>query len=169
VVTTIPSATGDKPVLIFGGGYSPSTKDGAEIGTDDSRGRGVFIVDAQTGSLIHQFGGSGANTPLPGIANSIPSSVAVLDGNGDGLTDRIYATDIQGNVWRMDMPSANTATWSGFKFAALGDKSSVAGDRRFFSGPTVAQSIITNSAVVIGQNQVICLARICFLHCKIET
>lgn len=145
VVTTIPSATGDKPVLIFGGGYSPSTKDGAEIGTDDSSGRGVFIVDAQTGALIHQFGGSGANTPLPGIANSIPSSVAVLDGNGDGHTDRIYATDIQGNVWRMDMPSANVSTWSGFKFAALGDKSSVAGDRRFFSGPIVAQTLISNT------------------------
>lgn len=145
VVTTIPSASGDKPVLIFGAGYSPATKDGAEIGSDDSRGRGVFIVDAQTGALIHQFGGSGANTPLPGIANSIPSSVAVLDGNGDGRTDRLYATDTQGNVWRMDMPSADSATWSGFKFAALGDKSSVASDRRFFSGPTVAQTIMTNT------------------------
>lgn len=145
VVTTIPSATGDKPVLIFGAGYTPATKDGAEIGSDDSQGRGVFIVDAETGALIHQFGGNGANTQLPGIANSIPSSVAVLDGNGDGRTDRIYATDTQGNVWRMDMPSANTSTWSGFKFAALGDRSSVAGDRRFFSGPTVAQTMVTNT------------------------
>lgn len=164
IVTTIPGASGDKPVLIFGAGYSPSTKDGAGIGSADARGRGVFIVDAKTGTLIHQFGSGTNATPLPGIEDSIPSSVAVLDSNSDGHTDRIYATDTQGNIWRMDMPTADVKTWSGFKFASLGSKDSVANNRRFFSAPTVAQTVITNmseltrvvdgksSKVVIKQN-----------------
>ncbi len=147
VVTTIRSASGtDKPVLIFGAGYSPAGKDGKEVGTKDSKGRGVFIVDADTGKLIHQFG-FGGGTALPGIQDSIPSRVAVLDGNGDGNTDRIYATDSGGSVWRMDMPKVDKASWSAFKFADLGGKSLVQ-NRRFYSGPVVAQTMFNNVSVV---------------------
>lgn len=148
VVTNIPGRSSDNPVLIIGGGYSPAGKDGASIGTDDTKGRGVFILDAETGSLIHQFGLSSAGgTQLPGITDSIPSKVAILDSNADGATDRIYASDTGGNIWRMDMPSSDTGLWSGFKFASLGGGTD-SSDRRFYSGPAVAQTVITNIAEV---------------------
>ncbi len=141
------------PVLIFGAGYSPSTKDAAEVGTADSEARGVFIVDAKTGVLVHAFGPTSETsvTQMPGITDSVPNSVAVLDANGDRLTDRIYATDTGGNVWRMDLPGAtpnsSTKPWTAFKFAALGG-GTLATDRRFFAEPAVAQTVFTNLSEV---------------------
>lgn len=147
VVTTIRSSSGtEKPVLIFGAGYSPAGKDSKSVGKKDSKGRGVFIVDADTGKLIHQFG-VGGGTALSGIQDSIPSSVAVLDASGDGNTDRIYAVDTGGSVWRMDMPKADKSSWSAFKFADLGGKSLLQ-NRRFYSAPVVAQTMFNNVSVV---------------------
>ncbi|MCL1051239.1 rRNA (guanine-N1)-methyltransferase [Shewanella abyssi] len=142
-----------KPVLIFGAGYSPATKDGAAVGRPDTQGRGVFIVDAETGVLVHSFGPTaGSNvTQLPGITDSVPNSVAVLDSNGDKLTDRIYATDTGANVWRIDLPSGNPSDakkpWTAFKFADLGGGTS-ATDRRFFAEAAVAQTMFTNVSEV---------------------
>ncbi|WP_229380972.1 pilus assembly protein [Shewanella psychropiezotolerans] len=147
------------PVLIFGAGYSPSSKDPAAVGLPDAQGRGVFIVDAKTGVLVHAFGPTSDTkmTQMPGISDSIPNSVAVLDANGDRLTDRIYATDTGGNVWRMDLPSGSpkdsTNPWTVFKFADLGG-GTLASDRRFFSEPAVAQTVFTNLSevdVTIGE------------------
>ncbi|MCI2962607.1 MULTISPECIES: pilus assembly protein [Shewanella] len=156
VITTIPgwpsgntSPSSAKPVLIFGAGYTPTTKDGSGVGETDTEGRGVFIVDAETGTLVHFFGPSsgGNSTLMPGITDSIPNSVAVLDSNGDRLTDRIYATDTGANIWRIDLPSANpkdsVRPWTAFKFADLGG-ATVATDRRFFAEPVVAQTSFSN-------------------------
>ncbi|MGB0892777.1 MAG: pilus assembly protein [Parashewanella sp.] len=147
IVTTIKrGADTNKPVLIFGAGYSPVAKDGRAIGRDDTEGRGVYIVDADTGALIHFFGVGGdatSRTTMSGLVDSIPNQVALLDSDGDGHTDRIYATDTGANIWRMDLPSEDKTTWSAFKFAALGGTTQ-ATDRRFFSAPTVAQTMITN-------------------------
>ena len=75
------------------------------------------------------------------------AGVAVLDSNGDKLTDRIYATDTGANVWRFDLPSAKTSEWSAFKFASLGGNSK-ATDRRFFAEAAVAQTVFTNISEV---------------------
>lgn len=137
VVTKIPGV--DVPVVIFGGGYNL----GYDASTGpNSDGRNVYIVNAATGALVHSFGANGATT-LPNIEDSIPGSIATLDSNGDGLTDRLYAADLGGNVWRMDMPSSNPNEWSGFKFASLGGVLS-SDDRRFFYEPVVAQTSFTN-------------------------
>ncbi|MCL1138933.1 pilus assembly protein [Shewanella pneumatophori] len=160
VVTKIPgwplgntNPANAKPVIIFGAGYSPSTKDSAAVGSNDTQGRGVFIVDAETGALVHAFGPtSSANTTLlPGIVDSVPNAVAVLDSDGDSLSDRIYASDTGGNVWRMDLPSGSpsdtTSPWTAYKFADLGGNSLI-NDRRFFAEPVVAQTVFTNIAEV---------------------
>ncbi|GIU45846.1 type IV pili system adhesin PilY [Shewanella sairae] len=160
VVTKIPGwpigntdPSSAKPVIIFGAGYEPSNKDPASVGTNDSQGRGVFIVDAETGNLVHAFGagGAGSLTSLPGIVDSIPNSVAVLDSDGDSLTDRLYATDTGGNVWRMDLPSGSPSSsaspWTGYKFASLGGNTT-SNDRRFFAEPVVAQTVFTNISEV---------------------
>ncbi|MGI2259204.1 PilC/PilY family type IV pilus protein [Shewanella sp. GXUN23E] len=155
VITKIPGwPTGNtdaktaRPVLIFGAGYS-TLKDATSLPLADSEGRGVFIVDAQTGELVHSFGasGSGAKTVMNGLVDSIPNAVAVLDSNSDGLTDRIYATDTGANVWRIDMPSVNPADskapWSAFKFASLGGNT-LDTNRRFFAEPVVAQTMFSS-------------------------
>ncbi|WP_298442523.1 PilC/PilY family type IV pilus protein [uncultured Ferrimonas sp.] len=140
LVTTVP-ANGGKPVVIVGGGYD-ANKDSLTVGAADNMGRGVFILDAESGSLVHRFTAlatkSSSSTPLP-TTDSIPNKVAALDSDGDGISDRLYATDTGANVWRIDMPSSERDSWSVIKFADLGG-TTLANDRRFHAEVSVAQT-----------------------------
>ena len=119
------------PVLIFGAGYD--TAEDTEPPTANTMGRGIFIVDAITGAQVWKatYGGSstcsGTSTKaactVAGMNYSIPSDITMIDHNGDGKIDRLYATDTGGNVWRVDLePSlGNTPDyWKVNKLAALG-------------------------------------------------
>ncbi|QUN04911.1 type IV pilin biogenesis protein [Shewanella yunxiaonensis] len=116
----------NKPVLIFGGGMDSS----------DGTGQEIYIADALTGEHIYTFSTSDGTASV----NSVVTKVAALDSNNDGITDRLYASDIAGNVWRMDMPSTDTSTWGIYKFASLDGGSG----RMFFAEPTVAQTQFSN-------------------------
>ena len=39
------------------------------------------------------------------------STPAVIDSDGDGLADRVYAGDLEGNVWAFDLSGSNTGNW----------------------------------------------------------
>ncbi|MCG9695993.1 PilC/PilY family type IV pilus protein [Shewanella sp. Isolate11] len=123
IVTFIPGI--DTPVLIFGGGMASS----------DGSGEVVYIADADTGAFIQKFTSTGMG--------SVPNKIATLDSNNDGITDRLYATDNIGNVWRIDIPSVTKTTWSIFKFAAI-SASAAPNNRMFFAEPTVAQTQFNN-------------------------
>jgi type IV pilus assembly protein PilY1 len=134
-----------KPVLIFGAGYD-TLKDSSGPGGDDSKGLGIYMVDAKTGTLKWSLAPSG-DTTFSG-KDSIASSIATLDSDGDGLVDRLYTGDTGGNVWRVDMPS-DTADdqddpWTVFKLASLGGTTN-ATDRRFFNEASIARTFITET------------------------
>lgn len=138
-----------EPVLLFGGGYAIS-KDSAGIGSADSVGRAVYMIDAKTGTLKWSMSpatSSSTNTYFAGT-DGIPSAVGVLDSDGDGLTDRIYTGDTGGNVWRIDMPGSSpgssTEPWTVFKLAELGGTTDLS-DRRFFSEPSIVRTIISDT------------------------
>ena len=135
-----------KPTLFFGGGYS-ITKDGSGIGNDDSVGRAIYMVDADTGALLWSMtpSGSGGVTTYDG-RDSIPAPIAVLDSDSDGLVDRLYAGDTGGNIWRIDMPDVNTADWTVFKLAELGGNT-LPDDRRFFSEPSIVRTLFTDTLI----------------------
>lgn len=138
-----------KPTLIFGGGYDIA-KDSPDIGGQagaDSKGKAIFMVDAETGALIWSLSPSG-DTNFSGN-DSIPSSIASLDSDGDGYTDRLYAGDTGGNLWRVDMPGSDKSKFSVFKLASLGNASETSAthnnDRRFFSEPDIVRAYITET------------------------
>ncbi|ARD21606.1 pilus assembly protein [Shewanella japonica] len=155
VITKVPgwpsgatTAADADPVLIIGAGYNPTTKDGSNVGSSDSIGTGVYIIDADNGTKVYTFGLTGSDTVMPGLSDSIPNKVAILDSNNDQLTDRVYATDTGANVWRLDMPGLPNDTsnpWSAFKFATLGGGTTTT-DIRFYSEPVVAQTTFSNIA-----------------------
>ena len=134
------------PVLIFGAGY-----DGAEDidGTSrptDTMGRGIYVLDAITGALVWSATSGPGNTnctgksptvcKVAGMDHSIPSEITLLDRNRDGKIERLYAADIAGNVWRVDLePPAGNAPdkWQVTQLAALGTGS----NRKFFFPPDV--------------------------------
>jgi len=71
---------------------------------------------------------------------AMPSDVTLIDRNFDGKIDRIYAADLGGNIWRVDLetPAGNQpANWMVNKFAALGGATTDGTKRKFFYPPDV--------------------------------
>ncbi|VAW88335.1 Type IV fimbrial biogenesis protein PilY1 [hydrothermal vent metagenome] len=145
IITKIPGFSG--PVLVISGGYDTNKDLKGVVGTADSEGRGVYIVNALTGTLIWSAtpaANSAINLQVSDLTDSVPSTVSVIDSNSDSLSDRIYFGDTGGNVWRIDMPgnslpTSSQNTWSMFKVASLGGTTSST-DRRFFNQIDIVQT-----------------------------
>ena len=143
VVTRIPGYADDngvkKPVLVFAAGYDTG-KDASGVGVPDQVGRGLYIVDAETGALVWSVtpaNNSATNLSEPGLLHSVPGEVTVLDSSGDGAADRIYFGDTGGNLWRVDLsgnvlPTSSQDTWQINKLAS-------------FNGGTCPNGLIRNS------------------------
>ena len=140
----IRSASGPRPVLIFGGGYDMNKDDRSSMGTDDSEGNAIFVVDAKTGALIWKARGPGGGSSSTvfehaALVDSIPSTLTIADTDGDTYTDRIYVGDTGGNIWRADLTGAGPADWKLTLLATLGRHAGGAPakieDRRFFHRP----------------------------------
>jgi type IV pilus assembly protein PilY1 len=131
------------PVLIFGAGYD-AAEDSEPPGTD-AQGRGIFIVNAETGALIWSATPtcttSATCLQVPSMKYAIPSDVTFVDRDSDGFTDKLYVGDLGGNVWRVDVAAASTANWKVTRIAALGcDTGACAAGtapRKFFFPPAV--------------------------------
>ena len=154
--------SGPQPVLMFAGGYDVNKDTRGVIGTDDSEGNAIYVVDAETGALIWKArGGSGGSSGRvfehAKLVDSIPSTLAVGDTNGDGLTDRLVVGDTGGNIWRADTYGKDVSKWKLTLLASVGRHSdgspSIAKDRRFFHRPDLVPSKDGNGlfdGVVIG-------------------
>lgn len=147
-----------KPLLIFGAGYDREQYEGEEAG---DVGAGIYMVDAQTGTKVWSSvrGGGALNTSFPGV-DSITGSVATLDSDYDGYTDRLYASDVGGNIWRFDLPGNEPfgdEPWSVFKFAELGGSGS--SDRKFFYEPEVSRTYYSEVTEVSSDAGVLSVSR----------
>ncbi len=134
----------ERQVLIFGGGYDtnqdPNPDDAVHVRTADTRGRGIFIVDAVTGKLVWSVQGSvGGDQFFSDMEYSIPSDIRVVDIDFDGLSDQMYVGDMGGQVWRFDFDRFHTGgdLLSGGVIANLSG-TDPADQRRFYYEPDVA-------------------------------
>ncbi|NTS76709.1 hypothetical protein HR060_07485 [Catenovulum sp. SM1970] len=132
-----------KPVVIFSAGYNGDS----DITASTSQpGRGLFIVDGTTGELIWKTtpSGSSSTNTQNSFRYAMPARPVTLDSDGDGYIDRIYAADIGGYVWRIDMPGNDpksaTTPWT---VQQLADLSSSSGYRKFFSEPSLVRTYFT--------------------------
>lgn len=130
-----------RTVLLFGGGYDPAF-DSKLGGSGEGMGNAIFMIDPDTGSRLWWAGGSssGADLVVPEMKYSIPSDLALLDSDRDGITDRIYVGDVHGQLFRVDLsnqidPDASSTTGrndgtntKGYVFADIGCGNSVDGD-----------------------------------------
>ena len=130
-------AFGNKPLLVFGAGYDIN-KDAA-IRSEDTSGRGIYIVEAKTGSLVWAL--TPDSNGFKG-KHSIAADLTTLDSDYDGYIDRIYASDTGGNIWRIDMPGEDSREFSHFKLAELGSNQNTQ-DRRFFYKPLIARTLFS--------------------------
>ncbi len=154
--------SGPQPVVMFAGGYDVNKDTRGVIGSNDAEGNAIYVVDAETGALIWKArGGSGGASGKvfehKKLVDSIPSTLAVGDTNGDGLTDRLVVGDTGGNIWRADTYGKDVSKWKLTLLASVGRHSggapSIAKDRRFFHRPDLVPSNDGNGlfdGVVIG-------------------
>lgn len=86
--------------VIFGNGFNSA---------NGLAGVYIMLIDPSTGAQTFKWlsTGSGTTTSPNGI-----SYVASADLDNDHVTDYLYAGDLQGNVWRFDVTSSNTADWA---------------------------------------------------------
>lgn len=140
-------------VLVFGGGYDPAEEGGAFL-EENSVGNRIFMVDAISGALLWSAGNADSNDlTLERMTHSIPAEITVLDLNGDGYADRMYASDVAAQVWRFDVYSGNAtaALVTGGVFASLGTYDdathAAANTRRFYNAPDVAALQVNNGPV----------------------
>ncbi|MCU4676279.1 PilC/PilY family type IV pilus protein [Catenovulum sp. 2E275] len=137
--------TAGNPVLIFGGGY---VNDSDSSGTT-LVGRGLYIIDAQTGNRLWSFTPSSTlsrNTYVD-IQDAMPAKIATLDSDFDGYVDRLYASDLGGNVWRMDLYSSDPSNWTSYKLASV-SASAAADKRKFFNEPTIVRTFFKEKKLV---------------------
>lgn len=165
-----------KPVVIFGAGYDQDNKDtppaAAEpvVGTNDTRGNAIYIVDADTGALVWKVTGDasatcGANCQYTAaMTDSIASDVSAI-ADSSGALYRIYVGDTGGNVWRVDITDGvnysrshhDVTQWQAHHMLQLGRHAdgdgNLAQDRRFFHAPDLVSArdeLGRYIAVVIG-------------------
>jgi len=89
-------------VVIFGSGYNNG--DGKPY---------LYVVDAQTGSLIRRIDLCAQVSAACDLtkANGL-STPAVISSSGSPIATTVYAGDLQGNLWRVDISSTNPTNWS---------------------------------------------------------
>lgn len=146
----------ERDVLIFGGGYDTNQDadprrdiNGNTVvmeHTQDSVGRGLYLVDARTGELLWSVSGPDIGTDsspdlrLSEMRYSIPNAVRAVDTDGDQLVDQVYASDTGGQVWRFDVVgdgSGGSDLMRGGVLAKVSD-SEPRQHRRFYAEPDVA-------------------------------
>lgn len=147
------------PLVVMGAGYDPAEDaEPSQGGGGSGQGRGVIVFDAFKGDVVRAWladctglAATVCTTPA-GMTRAIPSDVAVVDRNGDGLVDKGYVGDVGGNVWRLDFETAagsGSDAWTLQKFASLGGAQATNDARKFMYPPDV---ITTGNydAVMIG-------------------
>ena len=150
------------PVLVFAGGYNGGWQGSQRVGKDagagnDLIGNAIYVVNPADGRLIWRaVGPDGGAAPdsdqrrlfVPGLVDSIPSPVTLVDADHNGVDDRAYVGDSGGNVWRIELTEyehrqadtevTDASNWHLTRLATLGGAAE--DDRRFFHAPDVVQS-----------------------------
>lgn len=103
-VTSVSNANPNGFLVFFGSGYNNS--DGNDY---------LYAVNPETGKLVAKINlcAKVAGTCLTTIPNGLSSPVAVNSGgNVSQPVDTVYAGDLQGNVWKINVGNANPSTWT---------------------------------------------------------
>ena len=126
-------------VAFFGGGYD-TKQDSNDLYESDDIGNAIYMVDATTGERLWWASNSGADLNIAGMKNGIAAPLSLIDINGDGFTDYLFAADTGGKLIRVDFNPRNKGTSTlaiGGVIANFNDGTEN-GNRRFYNKPNVA-------------------------------
>ncbi len=102
--TTSNGINSNQAVIVVGAGYDTVHDSPSQPISDDGEGAGIFMLDLETGSVIWRAGPDlSADLPLTTMTRAFPTEIKVIDLTGDGFANRMYATDVGGQIWRFDV------------------------------------------------------------------
>jgi len=140
----------DDAVVIIGGGYDSVHDSAVHPSSPDGSGAGIHMLDLLSGAELWSAGPNAADDlQLASMTRAIPNRISVADLSGDGFADRMYASDLGGQLFRFDIfnGQAPGSLVHGGVIARLGAEGLAApaeGDtRRFYTPPDV--SVIIDS------------------------
>ena len=142
------SQNADNAVVILGGGYDPVHDVSAHPSANDGVGAGIHMLDLVTGETLW-WGAintdAGASKAFPDMKRAFATEVRVIDFNSDNLADRMYASDMGGQIWRFDIRNTEKPATlvNGGVIAQLGAEGvagtpSAAETRRFYNTPDIS-------------------------------
>jgi len=100
VIGKVNSGSGQDAVIV-GNGYMNTNNGKASL----------FVINAATGALIAEVATTSTDTGSTAAPNGL-SSVRVVDTNGDGKIDLAYAGDLNGTMWKFNLSSTSSGSWS---------------------------------------------------------
>ena len=134
-----------KAVVIIGGGYDTVHDATTHPSVSDVAGAGIHILDLLSGAELWRAGPeAGADLELPTMTRAIPNRVRAIDFSADGFIDRMYASDLGGQIWRFDVFNGQTPEFlvTGGIIARLGAEEistpTAAETRRFYNSPDIS-------------------------------
>lgn len=165
IVAKVELNKGEEPqyVLLFGGGYDEQhdeviceddvetladcakesrTRAATKGRTADLVGNKIFMVGAKSGELLWSAGYGNIDS----MRNAIAADLSVVDMDGNGIADRVYAADLGGRVFRLDFPDSEHKQFDDIEdldepqvrlFADLGGDNAES-NRRFYYAPDVS-------------------------------
>lgn len=129
----------EKRALFFGGGYDTKHDDpNYAVNSTGQKGNTIYALDADTGQPLVGFNTKVASA---GITNSVAADLAIIDINNDSLADHIYAADVGGKVYRIDLPTKDDN--SDLDAGLIANINAGGSNRRFYNKPDV---VFTNYA-----------------------
>lgn len=136
-----------KVAAFIGAGYDNVAEDAEPAGTAN-KGRGVYAVEIATlDNGVPDFSTSGHKiwgytvADNASLTKPIVSQLALLDVNGNGYADRIYAGDAGGGLWRFDVGNKLTSSWTGRKIFQSNPGADASTGRKIFYKPAVTLEV----------------------------
>lgn len=135
----------ENAVVIIGGGYDTVHDTSTHPASADATGAGLHFLDLVSGATLWRGGAdAGAAKTFSGMTRSFATQVRAIDFNADTFADRIYTTDMGGQVWRFDVVNgqAPASLVNGGVIAQLGAEGlaspTAADTRRFYNSPDIS-------------------------------
>jgi len=132
-------------VAVIGGGYDTVHDSLPHPAEADATGNGVYFIDIESGNIVWRAGpDTEADRTIEGMTRSIATQIRVVDLTGDGFADRMYASDMGGQIFRFDIFNGkdddNVVT--GGVIAQLGAEGAATvtdeNTRRFYTAPDIS-------------------------------
>ncbi len=140
VVATVTWKGKAKEVLFFGGGYDVAEDDNLSRKAH-SMGNAIFMVDPENGELLWKASDDTGNLKLPDMTSGITGNIVPVDNDLDGDVDILYAADLGGRIWRIDLIEENSYSKNSYAqggvIADLGEDDTTVNHVRFFNTPDI--------------------------------